>query len=321
MAATMKDVAKEAGVGIGTVSRVYNDSLQVNPDTKRKVLEAAKKLNFVPNVNGKRLRVHKTGVIAILVPVIDHAFFAKLIAEVEKAADQRGYSLLVVSSQGKEEKEKAILERIRRREVDGAIFVTHYPHSEEEVEGLSLVSIDRHLGKNVPIVTSDNYQATLRGIKVLYDGGCRKIAYLGSKADVDSEVSLRVEAYQKAMEDYGLPSMIVNDPIAHGEEKKAIDDLLAKYPDFDGLFVSGYGLAETFRRDYVSGLILDHKGVKLVSYDGEFDGLNLLTTLEQPLQEMAEKSVEVLSSLIEGKKSDKHLYVFPCALKQGLSTK
>ena len=127
---TIKDVAIRSGVGVGTVSRVLNNSPQISEQTRKKVLKAIKELNYVPNVAGKRLSQNRSYVIAVIVPVINHPYFAKLIAELELAADAKGYSLLVASSQHRIEKEREILKRIAQNEADGALFVTHYEHQE-----------------------------------------------------------------------------------------------------------------------------------------------------------------------------------------------
>ena len=166
---TIKEVAAKSGVGIGTVSRVLNNSPQISEATRNKVMKAIKELNYVPNVAGKRLSQSRSYVIAVVVPVINHPYFSKLIEELELAADKRGYSLLVASSQHRIEKEQEILKRLAQKQADGAIFVTHYEHQESDFDNLAIVSIDRHLGKNIPIVTSDNYESTRKGVEYLIE--------------------------------------------------------------------------------------------------------------------------------------------------------
>lgn len=138
--ATIKEVAKRSGVGVGTVSRVLNNSPQISEETKAKVLKAVEELNYVPNIAGKRLSQKRSYVLAVIVPVINHPYFAQLIAELELAADAKGYSLLVVSSQHRIEKEQEILKRLAQNEADGAIFVTHYAHDERDFQNLAIVS-------------------------------------------------------------------------------------------------------------------------------------------------------------------------------------
>ena len=200
MATTIKDVAKYAGVGIGTVSRVLNDEKAVNSETREKVRKAMEALDFQPNRMASRLRRNETRNIALLVPLVNHPFFAKLANYVEDEADKFGYSVILVSSQQRVEKEKDIIDRIKRREVDGAVFVTHYAHEAEELKGCPIVSIDRSFGEEYPYVTSDNYDSTFKAVEYLISKGCKKIGYIGSKPLVSSEVMERERAYRDAVQ-------------------------------------------------------------------------------------------------------------------------
>ena len=137
MSVTIKDVAKYANVGVGTVSRVLNGG-SVNIDTKNTVMQAISDLQFTPNVTAHRLRKRRTGVIAVLVPIINHPFFSEFLEVVEDEAEKYGWSVIVVSSQQKIDKEKSIVDRIKRKEIDGAIFVTHYKHDEAELAGCQI---------------------------------------------------------------------------------------------------------------------------------------------------------------------------------------
>ena len=322
MSATIKEVAARSGVGIGTVSRVLNNSPQISEATRKKVMKAIKELNYVPNVAGKRLSQKKSYVIAVVVPVIDHPFFAKLVSSIEKEADEKGYSVLLASSQHRIEKEHEILKRLQQHEADGALFVTHYEHAEEEFDNLAIVSIDRHLGKDIPVVTTDNYEASRKAVEHLIEKGCKKIAYLGTKPNQSSEVSLREKAYEDVLNEHGLPVIVVNRIVSHGEENKLIDELFESKRGFDGVFVSGCTLATLlYNRLRASGLKTP-RDVQMVSYDGEFalDDIHHLTTLEQPLDEMAKKCVELLIKKINGEEVEP-VSKFQCRFIKGETTK
>ena len=322
MGATIKEVAAKSGVGIGTVSRVLNNSPQISEATRKKVLKAIKELDYVPNVAGKRLSQKKSYVIAVLVPVIDHPFFARLVSNLEIEADKKGYSLLLATSQHRIEKEHEILRRLQQGEADGALFVTHYEHHEDEFKGLAIVSIDRHLGKNIPVVTTDNYEATKKAIEHLIEKGCKKIAYLGTKPNQVSEVSLREKAYEDVCKKHNMPLMIVNQNVGHGEENKLIDELFNSYKEFDGVFVSGCTLATLlYNRMKLMG-IKTPEDIQMVSYDGEFslDDVHHISTLEQPLDLMAKKCVELLIDKINSKEVES-LSKFNCRFIKGETTK
>ena len=322
-APTIKEVAAKSGVGIGTVSRVLNNSPQISEATRKKVMDAIKELNYVPNVAGKRLSQSRSNVIAVVVPVINHPFFSKLIEELELAADARGYSLLVASSQHRIEKEQEILNRLAQRQADGAIFVTHYEHQTSDFDNLAIVTIDRHLGKNIPIVTSDNYEATKKGVEYLIEKGCQKIAYLGTRATQTSEVTLREKAYREVMEAHHMPSIVINKDVGHGEEGKLIDELLEEHKGFDGVFVSGCILAYELQNRLGTAGVKVPEEVQIVSYDGDFS-LNRhskITTLEQPIKPMAEKCIELLINIIDGKNERGIINIFDCAFIKGNTTK
>jgi DNA-binding LacI/PurR family transcriptional regulator len=304
MATTIKDVAKKAGVGVGTVSRVLNGGKSVNKETHQRVLEAIEELHFVPNQMASRLRKDASGIIALLVPVVNHPFFAKLAYFVEDEADKFGYSILLVSSQKRMEKERNILQRIKRREVDGAIFVTHFDHEEKELKGCPLVSIDRPLGADIPYVTSDNYDATKNAVEYLIQKGCRKIGYVGSKPLVDSEVLKREDAYLDVMKEQGIEPRIKNDVILHGDESNVVAEFLQAYPDVDGVFASGHTMAQVLYETALQKGIKVPEQMQIVSYDGSFKQWSnnpYLSCVEQPIEEMAREVVRLLIDKIDGK--------------------
>ena len=305
LATTIKDVAKHAGVGIGTVSRVINNEKAVGEKTRKKVVESMKALNYLPNNMASQLRRNETRIIALLVPVINHPFFAKLAYYVEDEADKFGYSVILVSSQQRVEKEAEIISRIKHKKVDGAVFVTHYIHDEEDLKDCPIISIDRILGKNIPYVTSDNYDATKKAIQYMIERGAKKVGYIGSKPLVDSEVSERERAYLDVMAEHGMPARIVNEVIQHGEEPKVVKDFLEKHSDVDGVFVSGYTLSQVF---YDAAKELGKNipdDLQIVSYDGIFKqwSISNMTSVEQPIEEMARQVVRLLIKKIHSEEA------------------
>ena len=302
MTPTIKDVAKHAGVGLGTVSRVINNQKAVGEKTRCKVLGAMKELNYSPNKMASQLRKNRTKIIALLVPIINHPFFAKLAYYIEDEADKFGYTVLLVSSQHRVEKEKEIISRIKRREVDGAVFVTHFMHDEKEFTGCPIVSIDRPFGENVPYVTSDNYEATRKAIEYLIDNGAKKIGFLGSKPTVESEVTLRHQAYVDVMTERNLPLRLVNEVILHGEEGELVKRFIKDCADVDAVFVSGYSLSQVFYTSAVESGKKIPEELQIISYDGEFTqwSANSITSVAQPVEEMARQIVNLLIKKIRG---------------------
>ncbi len=322
METTIKDVAKYAGVGVGTVSRVINNEKAVGDKTREKVLEAMKALNYSRNNMAFRLRKNETRIIALLVPVVNHPFFAKLAYYVEDEASKFGYSVILVSSQQRVDKETEIITKIKHREVDGAVFVTHYMHEEEDLQKCPIVSIDRTFGKDIPYVTSDNYDATKEAIKYMIERGAKKVGFIGSKPLVASEVLERERAYLDVMAEYGMPPRIVNDVMQHGEETTVVADFMKKHQDVDAVFVSGYTLSQYF---YEAAVKLGKKipeDLQIVSYDGIFKqwGISNITSVEQPIEEMARQVVRLLVKKIHNEETDLRT-VFETKFVLGTTTK
>ena len=306
METTIKDVAKYAGVGVGTVSRVINNEKAVGEKTREKVLEAMRVLNYSRNNMAFRLRKNETRIIALLVPVINHPFFAKLAYYVEDEASRFGYSVILVSSQQKVDKESEIITKIKHREVDGAVFVTHYMHEEDELKNCPIVSIDRTFGENIPYVTSDNYDATKEALKFMIERGAKSIGFIGSKPLVASEVMERSRAYLDVMAQEGMPVKMVNEVMQHGDEITAVADFMKKYPDVDGVFVSGYTLSQVFYEAATEQGKRIPDDMQIVSYDGIFKqwGVSNITSVEQPVEDMARQVVRLLIKKIHNEKTD-----------------
>ena len=317
---TIREVALKSGVGVGTVSRVINNSPQISEKTRKKVLDAIKELGYVPNIAGKRLSQSRSYVIAVIVPVIDHPFFSKLIAGLELAADEKGYSLLVASSQHRIEKEREILKRLAQNEADGALFVTHYEHQESEFENLAIVTIDRHLRNDIPIVTTDNYEATKKGVEYLLSRGAQKVAFLGTKPNQASEVFLREKAYLDVMKEHGMTPIVINDNVEHGQEIALVEELFTNYHDFDAVFVSGCTLASLLYMEAMKRGIKVPEQLQIVSYDGDFSSDNI-TTLEQPLDLMAKKCVELIIKKINEENDIELLNKLDCRFIKGETTR
>lgn len=304
MAATIQDVARISGVGVGTVSRVINGGKSVSEATRVKVLKTIEELNYIPNSLGVKLRTNKNKVFALLVPVINHSFFAELTAHVEKEAEKHGYSILLVCSQKNVEREKEIINKLNGNEVDGVIFVTHYNHKLEELKNKNIVTIDRHLGENIPFVSSNNYESSREAIEYLVKKGCKNIAYLGSKPYVDSEVLLREKAYIDVMKENGMEPKVYSVIINHGEEQEKIDEFVRLYPDVDGIFASGASMGSLLYHTLLSQGKRIPDDVQIISYDGFFGDYgysNEITCVEQPVEQIAKKCIKILLDLIDKK--------------------
>lgn len=301
--ASIKDVAKRAGVGIGTVSRVLNGEKGVKAETRENVLDAIRSLDYKRNSLAVSFRKNENKIAALLVPVIDHPFFSKLAYYIEDELDKNGYSLLISSSQNRQSKEYAMIEKLKKKDVDGIIFVTHYDYKDEELSKYPVVSIDRHFD-NVPFVTSDNFDSSVRACEWLVAAGCKKIAYLGGKTLVESEVMERARAYRETMKKHGLPEIVQCEVVKHGGERPLVEALFAAHPDLDGVFVSGDTMTNLiFRHCERCGIAIPQR-LKVASYDGvqvkTGEMKDKIAYVEQPVEQLGRETARALLKKIRG---------------------
>ena len=229
----------------------------------------------------------------------------------------------MASSQHRIEKEHDVLQRLAQKQADGALFVTHYEHQEKEFDNLAIVSIDRHLGKDIPIVTSNNYEATEQGVEYLIEKGAKVIAFLGTKPNQVSEVSLREQAYLDTMNEHHMQPLVINESVEHGQEKVLVEKLLNSKQKIDGVFVSGCTLASVLYLEASKRGIKVPDELQIVSYDGDFslDGHSHITTLVQPLDQMAEQCVELIIKRINEEKDIPLMNKYDCRFIKGETTK
>lgn len=319
--ANMKDVARLAGVGMGTVSRVLNGSGYVSADVKERVHSAIEVLNYTPSCTAQTLKSGKNKLIGLFVPTVHHPFFSAIAERIEDCLDRKGYKLLLVSSRSSAEKESGVIRLIASGRVDGAIFITHYRH-DDILPDYPIVTLDRHLGENVPCITSDNFESARRATEYLLKRSDGKIGYFGGKPKVDSEVEERLRGYRAAIEANGKSEYVLYEEIVHGDEAKYAEKFFKLFPDADGAFVSGDMLAlALFREAEKKGRKIP-ENFKIVSYDGVLDSWIAepkFTVIRQDISGISQAIVEQLTRKIEGAPV-KSKVVVPALFEEGETT-
>lgn len=188
--ATLKDVAKQAGVSVATVSRLLNGSLSLPEATARQIRAAVADLRYVPNPHARRLR-GCTDSVGLVVPDIAGPFFAKLVAAVEAEADALGLGLVLHATLNRPARELRYLDTLRRRHVDGMIFVTNRAGGPELLDAVNscrdLILLDEDVpGAAVRKVFCDNVQGGRLAGAHLAAMGHRSILFVGGEPEMIS---------------------------------------------------------------------------------------------------------------------------------------
>ena len=152
---TMKDVAREAGVALGTVSKVVN-GIPVGDSYRIKVEEAIRKLNYQINSYAQGLKANKTHTVALLIPNTQEPFYASLVYHINISLLKRKYRMLLCSTDYDSSQEQEYIAMAQQNKVDGIIGLTYNPNLAIE-DSTPFIAIDRTMGSHIPCVTSDNF--------------------------------------------------------------------------------------------------------------------------------------------------------------------
>lgn len=182
--ADIRDVAARAGVSLSTVSRVLNDRSEnhMRPETREKVLEAIRDLNYAPVKAAQRLRRLRTKALGIVLPDITNLYFALLARGIESVAFERGFTTMICDSNHQPERETQYLDMLRSEDVEGIIFVPVGITDDSTLsavidQGIRVVAVDRRI-PGLPIVEVDNYAASFELGEYVIGLGYRRIAYI-----------------------------------------------------------------------------------------------------------------------------------------------
>lgn len=306
MAITIKDVAKLAGVGIGTASRVINKSGYVSEVTEKKVLDAVKKLGYVPNETARAFVSQNNKMVALFLPSIHHAFFSELAFFIEDELDENGYKMMLCNSDGHKEKELEYISMLKQNKVSGIIGISYNSIENDIDDSMPIVLVDRHIGKSTPYVSSDNYGGGKMAFHLLRDTGCRNVAFIGTYSNhLYTEVEKRRKGFEDAAKESGAKYTIYieEDPIK--DEIAFLNKFLLNYPDIDGVFVENDIMALFLVQLALEKNIKIPKDLSIIGYDGiqTFSPLRpSLTSIRQPVELMGRSVVKLLLKRINGEK-------------------
>ena len=189
---TLKDIAERVGVSITTVSRVLNGKGSISQETKDKVFQVMRELNYYPNEMARSLVNKNSHIIGLIVPYIDHPFFSALTAAIEEASSHAGYKLFLCISGGNQERELEQFAALQANNVAGVLVCTRDSYNMDELlnrRNIPLVSIERSI-EGVPSVACDNYKGGVLAAQELLASGCKAPLLFGNRI-----VSSRIPAF------------------------------------------------------------------------------------------------------------------------------
>jgi DNA-binding LacI/PurR family transcriptional regulator len=311
MAITLKDVATMAGVHPSTVSRVLRgkESLPISEDTRLKILQAAKSLQYRPDQRARALRLGKTQTIGLIIPDISNLFFAEIANTIEHHCYNSGYTLMVCATNEEQEKEIRFINDLVSRGVDGLIIASvqdsDKPIRELLDKKIPFVLIDREF-EDLPTnaVISNNEEAAYHAVEFLAKQGHKRIGFLRSRKNIYT-IRKRLTGYLKGLRDFGLeedPALIAGDGYSFERGYHGSIELLALNPPPTAILVSGNRITFGAIKAIVESGKHIPEDVSLIGFSDTPLApflISSLTTISHPLEEMGERAFELLIENME----------------------
>lgn len=206
---TIRDVAREAGVGIGTVSRVLNGSPNVSAATRDRILAVVERLDYQPNVAARQLSGGKTYTIGVLTPFFTNPSYVQRLSGIQAALHDTEYDLVLYSIETADQLQRRVQQLYSQRRVDGLITISlHVEEATLDDYELPYISIDDVFSTATHSIYIDNHQGGYIATKFLMDHGHQHIGFIGDLLEYDfgfPTTKDRFRGYCRALEEHNLP--------------------------------------------------------------------------------------------------------------------
>mgnify|MGYP002386543065 CR=1 FL=1 len=311
MPATIKDVARRAGVAHTTVSRALRNSPLISPATTERIQQIASEMGYHPSAAARSLKTNRSQTLGVIVSAIDDPFFSEILQGIDDVAQECGYSLFIAASQRSLEREQHIVRAMREQRVDGVILCST-PFSREQskqlrADEIPLVVINNQSAEDYRYsIYHDDLDGSRQVMRHLIELGHERIAYLGYPRSGRTNAH-RLQGYREEMAAAGLiiiegyeVDAQTSDP-AGGQA--AADPVLALTPRPTAIFCYNDMLAIGLLRG------MQNAGLRIpedFSVAG-FDNITIsafttppLTTLDQPKHTIGAQAARLVLGLLEG---------------------
>ncbi len=305
--ATVKDVAKKAGVSTATVSRVLNKDPKVSGSTREEVLDAMKEIGYRVNPIARSLRAQKTHTIGIVAPEFQNDFFTAVAEGIEEVLRDKGYTTFILNSREDIEEEKARLELLIEKQVDGAIIIPTSDKGEHfsilaEYQ-IPFVLVDRMIdGMQTDCVLTDNYHGAYEAVRRCIDHGAKKIAVIAGDQSLTSAKE-RFHGYSAALSDHGmsLDDHIIRFGDMHIQSGyDAMESILKESSDVSYVFIVNLFMrigAEKYLAEHPDGSRIKIAAFDLAAISPLFT--HSFVTVKQPLEQIGTSAADLLLKRID----------------------
>jgi len=323
---TIKDIARICGVGVSTVSRAINNHPDINPVTKKAIMETIEKYGYIPNNSARNLKRTDAKCIAILVKGLTNPFFANMIRIIEEEVEKKHYSLVLRHVEFLEDEVEVALQLVKEKRLRGIVFLGGYfNHSEDRLSKINVPFVLATAGcipenmnrKSYSSMSVDDEKEGYRMTQHLIAQGHKKIAILAAETEDESVGKLRLQGYKRALTENGIEvdeELIC--PMKEDIEFYTMEngyvvasELLDRRKDVTAIFAISDVLAVGACRAIKDKGLMIPKDIAVAGYDGidmsQYYNPSI-STVKQPVDNIAKDAIKLLFNIISGKQEHQH---------------
>ena len=319
----IRDIARLAGVGVSTVSRVINDHPDVKDETREKILKIIKESNYIPNNSARILKKNNTNNIGVLVKGVFNPFFAEMINIIGNRINEAGYTMILQQNDyATEDDVDNLIAFVKEKRLQGIICLggNFLNINDESFQFLdipvvltSVNTLSKESKSKFSSIGIDNVLAAKASIQYLIDKGHRNIGILlGEKNDVGIS-GLRLEGYKKALEENNIPYSEENVFIGDYDYScayRVTKEIINNRKDITAIFSISDIMAVGAAKSVIDQGLQVGEDISIMG----FDGMDIskyynpgITTVKQPKKNMANNSIDLLLALLAKKEDHKHI--------------
>lgn len=305
----LKDVAKLAGVGLGTASRVLNNHPSVTEETKKLVLAAMKELNYKPNAIARSLKMNSTRTVGVIIPDITSAFFPEVVRGIEDIANINHYNIILCNTDLNFEKEKRALNMFHEKKVDGVLFISNTVCEGTMIKfqemDVPVVLISTKDDKNIlPSITIDNEKAAFTAVDYLCKLGHKKIAMISGLYSDPNAGMPRAEGYMRAINNNSVTydeRLIYQGAFNYKSGYEGMKRILSEGHRPTAVFAASDIMAIGASKAILENELRIPEDISVIGFDG-IDAAEFfypsISTIIQPRYEMGAEAMRLLAKLM-----------------------
>lgn len=324
--ATIRDVAKRANVGVGTVSRALNGTGYVASGKREAIFAAAAELAY--EIPRKKIQetIFAGKIIGVVVPDVSMPFYGAFVKYIDIELANKGYMTMIYNSLGIQGRVADAIDMAEKGILKGLIINADVTDEElKRLEKLPTVSFERLLGRKIPLISSEHKEGGRKVAEILYKSRCMNVLIITAKHLTKVYGDYRIDECRKFLTERGVKTTVVEYPVSNVTihiAKQIAKQYMEMYHDVDGIFsedIIAYACLQNAKRCNIDV----PRNLKIIGYDGN-DIMQLsypkVTTVRQDVGKIARTCIEVVQERIAGKRVE-NVYFIPVLVEKGGTTK